>query len=130
MSGADRTSEKEGGCYEKGNFGFAYAIGLSAAASFIGTSAFGQTVFMDDFACGVGVAGLCDASQPGFRTHALETPSGNVVLNCNCFPTGGKPESTMVFENLLCGTGFGLTTDSHLVWAKGGRASLTCIIHP
>ncbi len=102
-----------------------------ATASFIGTSAFAQTLFIDDFSCEMGPAGFCEADFPsdGFKTHSLMTPSGNIVLTCNCFPTNGKPPNgTVIIEDKDCGTKFGSTTDMHFVWTKGGRASLTCTI--
>ncbi len=102
-----------------------------ATASFIGTSAFAQTFFTNDFACNLGPAGICNTftSSGGFKTHSLMTPSGNIVLTCNCFPSKGKPPNgTVIIEDEGCETNFGYTTDMLFVWTKGGRASLTCTI--
>ncbi len=66
-----------------------------------------------------------------FRSHSLLTPSVTLMLSCNCFVENGQPSGgTEIIEDRHCGTSWGLTTDMHFVWAKGGRASLTCTIHP
>jgi hypothetical protein len=87
--------------------------------------------FNIDFDCGMGPAELCIFGESsGFVTRTSMTPSGNILLKCSCFPTGGAAIETTRMDNFPCSTEFGLTTDSHFVWTEGGRASLTCVIHP
>ncbi|GAA4744209.1 hypothetical protein [Flavisolibacter ginsenosidimutans] len=80
----------------------------------------------NDFTCGLidgdGNFAFADAS------HTVITSSGNSVLKCSAT----VPNSTgkaVNYNDFLCGTFIGLTTDSHETVSASGQATLTCKVH-
>lgn len=62
------------------------------------------------------------------KTHAVVTSSGNTKLTCH-FEDGPEVSETVNDKGFLCGTYLGVTYDSHFVYTKGGRGTLTCYVH-
>jgi hypothetical protein len=77
---------------------------------------------------------FCEANLPPapslvtFETQEVNTPSGNTKLTCHF--EGDPIEETTVQEGFLCSTLFGDTTESHFVYTKSGKGTLTCHINP
>ncbi|HSJ88479.1 MAG TPA: hypothetical protein VK909_14810 [Anaerolineales bacterium] len=62
-------------------------------------------------------------------TREVDTPSGNSILQCHFeIPKRYVPSQTMHHAGFLCGTLFGLTTNSKSVTTKSGKVLLTCIV--
>jgi hypothetical protein len=57
-------------------------------------------------------------------TTAVATPSGAMQLTCHF--QGPAIAETVVIDGLKCGFDRYVTTDSHIVYSKSGRATLTC----
>ena len=65
---------------------------------------------------------------PADKSHSVVTSDGASNLKCSAQvapPSSGHAE---VLEGFPCGTLAGLTTDSHNVVSKSGKAKLTCTI--
>jgi len=63
---------------------------------------------------------------PATASHSVVTSDGSSNLKCSAQvapPSSGHAE---VLEGFLCGTLAGLTTDSHNVVSKSGKAKLSC----
>jgi hypothetical protein len=62
-------------------------------------------------------------------TREVDTPSGSSILQCHFeIPKRYVPSQTMHHAGFLCGTLFGLTTNSRSVTTKSGKVLLTCIV--
>jgi len=106
-------------------------FGLSLSLGTQDAKAQGATVIMD-FGCLIVPA---DWGGPGIlfslKSQAVETPSGNSKLTCQFdIPAGLEPATAQLFSGFVCGTTFGLTTESSSTVTPGGKVRLTCLINP
>jgi len=121
------------------------ALMMVLAVALLSGKAFAQVALIDDFTCAILDANPdypaqplsienCDPGLKGNRTHAVLTPSGNVIMKCNCkiplTATSIIPDKTEMIEGFKCITPHGETFDSRSVVTKSGRSNLTCVIHP
>jgi hypothetical protein len=75
---------------------------------------------------GIG-CGLFLPGRPELSTSdvvALEAPSGFIKLTCHF--NGPAVPQTMVMSGFKCSIDRHVTSDTHLVYAKSGQATLTC----
>jgi len=65
------------------------------------------------------------------EARVVGTKEGVVSLVCHFdIPAGLEPVVATRAEGFLCGTFFGLTTESKMVATPGGRATLICMTNP
>lgn len=115
---------------------FMVVMMVLAVALFSG-QAFAQAQ-ISSFSCtvrdGSGGFFICDPGLKGNHNHEVLTPSGMVILKCNCgfpFDAPAPPGTTELTEGFPCITDFGeVTFDTRSVVTKKGRSNLTCIINP
>jgi len=83
-------------------------------------------IVINDFGCGLmdgdGNFAFADAS------HAVVTSSGNSTLKCSATVANSQGKAVN-YNDFLCGTPLGLTTDSHETVSASGQATLTCKVH-
>ncbi len=112
---------------------------MLAVALFSG-QAFAQTVeppatTIGDFGCnvfdGFGELVFCDPKIKGNSNHTLLTPTGDIILKCNCaISSSVSPDKTVLTEGFFCFHPHSpdATSDTRSVVTKGGRSNLTCTV--
>lgn len=64
------------------------------------------------------------------ESKAVATSGGTQTLICHFdIPEGQEPATATHAEGIVCGTIFGVTTDSRIIATPGGRATLICKIN-
>lgn len=105
---------------------------LAAIPVVSGTAQAEGATVITDFGCTL-IPADSGIADPLFTTdsHVVQTPSGNVSLTCHfTIPPELVPASTMQHAGFLCGTQFGVTTNTKSVTTAGGTAMLRCQIKP
>ena len=85
----------------------------------------GATVINDQFCL------LYNSDQvlvAGETSHAVITPSGNTTFRCQATVSNDQGKAVR-FDDFLCSTNLGFTTDSHETISANGQATLTCRIN-
>ena len=93
----------------------------------------GAIVSINEGSCFIGGLGPTLPISGGTDDRqAVLTPSGNLKITCRWppFPEAVWPSETVILTGFDCGTPFGTTTDSRLVYTTSGRLTLTCYVHP
>ena len=114
----------------RSRFALAAVTGVALVALMAGPTANADpATVIDDFGCVITAAdsGLSVALFTE-ESHVVRSASGNVTLTCHFdIPDGLAPAATMRNSGFLCGTQFGVTTNTQSVTAKGGRVLLRLI---
>ncbi len=63
----------------------------------------------------------------GTDSHSVKSGKGNQKITCH-FDHSTDLDHATGGQGFLCGTNFGLTTDSKMLATPGGRATLTCMV--
>lgn len=111
------------------------AAGFAAPITPLAAQSENAAVVIDDSGCG----GFVPTADGGIGAliftpdgaHAVRTSSGNQILTCQFdIPEGSEPATATMASGFLCGTYFGLTTDTKMVASPGGKATLICKLNP
>jgi len=73
------------------------------------------------------VARSADITETASRYRTIHNQCGNTKLTCHF--EGPPITETYVTKGFLCGTYAGSTNDSHFVYTKSGRGTLTCHVN-
>jgi hypothetical protein len=113
-------------------FGVVAIIGATYLPSPVAAASLNQgATVIDQFGCFLSssASGLPVGLFTSDATHAVNTPSGNSLLQCHfIIPASALPAEAIVKTGFTCNTFLGLTSDSESVVTPGGHATLRCTV--